>query len=558
MLDELHVSNVALIRDATLNPGKGLTVLTGETGTGKSALLSAIKLLQGERADASAVREGSDALVVEGRFFLRGQDGDPDGTVVRRRVSAEGHGRVSIDGRMASVRELAHGVGSSIDLCGQHEHQRLLQVGTHVQLLDSWIGSRASEAHDAYVAALKASREAAAELERVRETSRTAAERLDEATFVLNRIDEVSPREGEYEQLEQTLPRAEHAEALMRAAEGAREAISGEGGADDMLSEAVSDLRGAARFDDALSGFADSIESAVIDLEDVAASLRSYRDRVDFDPEQLSQLQERMAQIQGLLRTYGPGIKDVQRRRAQAAEIVDASRDGDALVRKAQEGLDAAEAELARRADALDAVRGEGAPRLACAVTEQMAFLEMGTAELEVVQERLPRAQWTEQGPSRVELMYRPAAGLTARPLRRIASGGEVSRVMLACKVVLGEADGTETLVFDEVDAGVGGATAVALAHVLANLARTHQVIVVTHLAQVAVMGQRHYLVSKSSGDVPETTIRPIGGEERVREIARMLSGDESEASLAHAREMLEAARAVPSPDAESERPFKN
>jgi DNA repair protein RecN (Recombination protein N) len=175
-----------------------------------------------------------------------------------------------------------------------------------------------------------------------------------------------------------------------------------------------------------------------------------------------------------------------------------------------------------------------------------MAFLEMGTAQLDVSFERLPRAQWTVAGPSKVELMYRPAAGLTARPLRRIASGGEVSRVMLACKVVLGEADATETLVFDEVDAGVGGATAVALASVLARLAATHQVIVVTHLAQVAVRGSRHYLVRKSdelSADgIPQTVIVPLEGEKRVAEIARMLSGDASEMSIAHARDMLQTA----------------
>jgi len=180
---------------------------------------------------------------------------------------------------------------------------------------------------------------------------------------------------------------------------------------------------------------------------------------------------------------------------------------------------------------------------LAKAVTEQMARLEMGSAQLAVQVERLPRNQWTSAGPSRVELLYRPGAGMTARPLRRIASGGEISRVMLACKVVLGEADGTETLVFDEVDAGVGGATAVALAQVLADLARTHQVIVVTHLAQVAVMGACHYLVSKSGGDVPETTLVQLEGDDRVAEIARMLSGDASQTSLAHAREMLAAAR---------------
>lgn len=281
----------------------------------------------------------------------------------------------------------------------------------------------------------------------------------------------------------------------------------------------------------------------MIDLEDVASDLRSYREGVDFDPEELESMENRMGQLQGLLRTYGPGIKDVFARRDQAAQIVSAVQNGDELVRKAKKALQEAEERLACRADELDRVRGEAAPRLAHAITEQMSFLEMGTAELEVSQQRLPRDQWSAQGPSKVELMYRPAAGLTARQLRRIASGGEISRVMLACKVVLGDADGTDTLVFDEVDAGVGGATAVALAKVLARLARSHQVIVVTHLAQVAVMGERHYLVSKSEEDVPETTLRQIEGEERVREIARMLSGDESEASLAHAKEMLEGAR---------------
>ena len=288
---------------------------------------------------------------------------------------------------------------------------------------------------------------------------------------------------------------------------------------------------------------ADRLESSLIDIEDVASELRDYRDSVDLDPDELEQMQSRMASFQGLMRTYGPRMADVLERRAQAAELVSAAQDGGERQRAAQKALDAAEAKLARAAEALDAARKKAAPLLARAVSEQMARLHMGSAELSVQMERLPRKQWTSVGPSRVELLYRPGAGLTARPLRRIASGGEVSRVMLACKVVLGEADATETLVFDEVDAGVGGATAVALAQVLADLARTHQVIVVTHLAQVAVMAERHYLVSKSSGELPETSLTEIAGDDRVAEIARMLSGDTSQASLAHAREMLAAAR---------------
>ena len=540
MIDELHVENVALIREATIRPSEGLTVLTGETGAGKSALLSSVKLLMGERADAGAVREGANALVVEGRLFVRG--GDPDGTVVSRRVSADGRGRVTIDGSMAPVRELAQGIGATIDLCGQHEHQRLLQQASHVELLDSWGLQEIGEAKDAYVSALSHARAKERELERVRQMSQTAAERVEEAEFVLRRIDEVDPKEGELEELEEQLPRAQHAETLIRAAEGARSALAGDGGALDLMQDALGEIRAAQRFDGALSKLVDSLESALIEAEDVAAELREYRDEVDFDPAVLDEMQSRMAQIQGLLRSYGPGIQNVLNRRAAAEEIVKAAHGGDEMVKRVQKERDEAESALLRAAKRLDRARMGCAPRLADAIGAQMARLEMGSAALEFSFEPLPRSQWTQAGPSRVELMYRPAAGLSARPLRRIASGGEVSRVMLACKVVLGEADSTETLVFDEVDAGVGGATAVALAEVLAQLAETHQVLVVTHLAQVAVRASRHFLVRKTDAEndkTPQTTIEEIRGEERVSEVARMLSGDASDASMAHAREML-------------------
>lgn len=540
MIDELHVQNVALIEDATMRPATGLTVLTGETGAGKSALLSSIKLLMGERADASAVREGADALIVEGRVFVR--DGDPEGVVVRRRVGSDGRGRVTMDGRMASVRELAEVVGSGIDLCGQHEHQRLLQQASHVTLLDSWAHEHIAPAKEAYAQALARARKAQKELDRVREMARTASERLSDAQFVLERIDEVKPQEGELEELEEMLPRAQHAETLMRAAAEARHALAGDGGALDQISGALSEMRYAERFDTSISTLVSSLESVLIDAEDIAGELRDYRDNVDFDPERLDAMQTRMASLQRLLRAYGPTLEDVAARRDEAEEVLLAASDGDYLERMAQKELDAAEDALTLAADALDAKRVEWAPRLAHTISEQMARLEMGTASLEFSIDRLPRRQWTAVGPSRVELLYRPAAGLTARPLRRIASGGEVSRVMLACKVVLGEADLTETLVFDEVDAGVGGATAVALADVLAQLATTHQVIVVTHLAQVAVRASRHFLVRKSEAEdagSPHTAIVRIDADERVAEIARMLSGDSSEASLTHAREML-------------------
>lgn len=538
MIDELRASNVALIREASIEPADGLTVLTGETGAGKTALLGALKLLVGERGDAGLVREGADALVVEGRVVSAE---DPEGHIVRRRVSQDGRGRVELDGHMASVRELADGVGSTVDLCGQHEHQRLLVPTTHVELLDAWIGQPATNACKAYNEALKEAQKAQAELERIRDARRADNSRVDEARFVLARIGEVSPHEGELEELEETLPRAEHAEALMLAAQTAREAVFGDEGASDKLSEAISALEDAARYDGKLATFAETLQSALLDVEDIAAALRDYRDTVEFDPQALDRMQSRMAQLQGLMRTYGPRMVDVLAKQQEAQELVDAADNNGELEEAAEAACKQAEERLKTAAEHLDDIRREAAPRLAQQVCEQMHRLEMGTAEITIAVDSLPRDQWGSTGASKVEMFYRPAEGMSARPLRKIASGGEVSRVMLACKVALGNADGVDTLVFDEVDAGVGGATARALALVLADLAKTHQVIVVTHLAQVAVMGARHYLVRKheDASGVPETEIVELAGEDRVKEIARMLSGEITASSQDLARQML-------------------
>lgn len=551
MIDEIHVQNVALIRDAHLVPARGLTVLTGETGAGKTALLSALKLLCGERADASYVREGSRSLVVEGRLFAAD---DLDGTVVSRKVGADGRSRVSIDGAMASVGELAARVGATVDLCGQHEHQRLLKQQTHVGMLDAWAADSIEPVLAAYGRAFAQARAAADELSRIEEAGQASSAKLEEARFVLQRIDDVHPVEGEYEELTSALARSEHAESLARAADTAHAALAGEAGAIDAVNAAASALDSMSGVDEQFGAQAASLREAVYVLEDVAREALSYRDSIEYDPDVLAENQDRMGALQGLMRMYGPRIEDVLERRAEAEDLVSLVDGSAERIRAARKELDEAEAALAEAAEALDAARKKAAPVFAAAVSKEMARLEMGGAAIECAMERLERGQWTKTGPSRFEFLFKPAEGLTARPLARIASGGEVSRVMLAIKVVLGEADEVETLVFDEVDAGVGGATAVALASVLADLAKTHQVIVVTHLPQVAVMGQSHYLVAKrderddvdsDAGEgpdgaaVPETVLVELEGPERTAEIARMLSGDASDASLAHAEEML-------------------
>ena len=538
MIDEIHVENVALIHEADLVPGTGLTVLTGETGAGKTALLSALKFLMGERADSSAVREGSEGALVEGRLFAGAHD--EQGFVAQRRVGPDGRSRARVDGAMASVRELSERVSPLIDLCGQHEHQRLLDASSHVDMVDAWAGAGVAAALEAYRTALAAAQEAARELARVEEASRTQGSRLEEARFAYERICDVDPKPGEYEELEERLPRFEHAEALAGCAHEAAEALSGEGGSLDALNAAISELSRMGRVDAKLAEFADELTGAAITLEDAAAELRRYRDSVDFDPAELAQAQERFSAFKGLLRQWGPRMEDVFARRDEAAELLSLVDDADARVRRAREARDAAEDALARAARDLTKRRNTAAPRFCREVGKQMARLEMGRAELVWDSRELPRERWTAQGPCACELLYRSGAGLTPRPLRRIASGGELSRVMLAAKVVLGESDAVDTLVFDEVDAGVGGATARSLAQVLADLARTHQVIVVTHLAQVAVQGSVHYVVRRSDdGDMPETRLVRVEGSDRVTEVARLLSGDASDESLAHARQLL-------------------
>ncbi len=595
MIDEIQVENLALIRRAVLEPSSGLTVLTGETGAGKSALLSAFKLLMGARADKDQVREGTRALTVSGRFFgLRrpgdaGADGeegsepagshhagapsgdapegaqakgggaagakpapaaddvagaDEDGIVVTRRVSAEGRSRATIDGSMASARELAALVSPSVDLCGQFEHQQLMRPAAHAGMLDAWAHDSIAPALSAYQQAFSEARRAQRELDRVRAAKETSDSRLDEARFTLRRIDEVNPQQGEYEQLTADLQRAEHAEALVSGTSCAHEALAGEGGAIDSLETAASALEDLGPYDDSLDALAQSLREAGYVLEDVAAEARDYRDKVDFDPESLAQQQERASLLQGLLHAFGPRMEDVFAARDEAAEEVSLVDDAAQREEAATRALVQAEERLAAAADALDAARTAAAPPFSEQVSATMDRLQMNGAQLVCSIERLPRASWTKAGPSAVEFLYRPSSGMQARPLARIASGGEVSRVMLAIKVALGAVDNVDTLVFDEVDAGVGGAVANALAGVLADLARTHQVIVVTHLAQVAVRADVHYRVGRTTDKEGACTqLKRLNDDERVVEVARMLSGDATDASLAHAREMLDRAQ---------------
>ncbi len=535
MLEELHVRNLALIEEAWLEFGPGMTVLTGETGAGKTALVGALKLLLGERADSTMVRSGSEGALVEGRFTV-----GEDELFARRTLTAEGRSRCTLGGEMATVGLLGERLGGLVDLHGQHEHQSLLRPSVHVQYLDRYIGRDVEDALASY-------RSARAEYERVTgavaqlESSLADGERrADYLRFVIQDIDAVAPVPGEEEQMEQRLPALRYGERLAEAAAEAHQSLRGDAGAADLTARARDAIVRVSSLDPALDEIEGRLEGLSASLNDLGMELRAYGDGIVHDAAELDVVESRMAALSGLKKKYGPRFEDVLETRDEAAgelATLDAGEEGleeaRRLAKRAAEAVDA-------RASELRSIRHTAVPGFVQELSDAVADLAMGGATFDVSFSELARDQWTYEGPDRIEFLYAPSPGQPARPLARIASGGEVSRVMLALKSVLNQADDVPVLVFDEVDAGIGGATAQAVGRRLKDLARNHQVLVITHLAQVAVHADHHLVVSKSVvDDSARTEVRGVSDDERVEEIARMLSGGESAASIEHARDLM-------------------
>ncbi len=538
MLSELHVKDLALVEDVWLEFGPGLTVLTGETGAGKTVLVSALKLLLGERADSTLVREGAEEAVVEGRFVLDGRD-----VVVRRRLSAEGRSKCTVDGEMATVTMLADLLGPHVDLHGQHEHQALLSSSRHAGYLDRFIGQAASEARERYREAWRAMADARERLTTVEAALADRDRKADYLRFQVSDIDAVAPRDGEDEELKARLPRLRHGERLTGAASAAWAALKDDGGAADSVSGAIASLSQAHGLDPELDAITEVLGRLEVELTEAAGSLRHYTDGIEHDPAALDETERRLQQLGDLTRKYGPTIAEVLLVRDRAAAELALLEEGEGALDRARVEMETAAAALREAAAVLVASRDAGvAPfteRLAGAVAE----LALPKASFEVARLPLEFEAWTADGPERIEFLFASGPGESPRQLAKVASGGEVSRVMLALKSVLGGADAVPVLVFDEVDAGIGGATALAVGRRLASLARSHQVLVITHLPQVAAFAGNHIVVEKAaSAGRTVTTASPVEGDDLVTEIARMLAGDASSTGLAHARELLESA----------------
>lgn len=576
MLTELRISGLGVIDEAIADFSPGLSVLTGETGAGKTMVVTGLRLLAGGRADPGRVRRGADRALVEGRFdlttaatvdeshrreldeLLEDADAelDEDGSVIAvRRVGADGRSRARLGGRSVPAGTLARFCAPVLAVHGQNDQLRLLRADHQRDAVDTHGGDEARAALDAYRSTFRQWREAAASLAERTGRARELAREADLLRLGLEEIDALDPHPGEEEELDARIRRLTDSEELREVAGQAHEALTGDGESTDPLVGVLDQLRqrlsGAG--DPDLDPIATSFGQAIAALGDAATELGLYLAELPVDAADLDAALERRHDLRTLTRKYGTDVDDViawaEKARVRLTEV-DTS---DSAVAELEATVARLAAELEDRGAALTEIRRAAGADLADRVSAELAELSMGGARLAVrvtpSGDGLSGA--TESGLDEVSLELDGPSG--AVPLGKGASGGELSRVMLALEVVLAERSGGGTLVFDEVDAGVGGRAALSIGKRLATLARTHQVIAVTHLAQVAAYADTHLVVHKGTdagaaenggGGAVVSGVRAVADTDRVTELARMLAGlDDTDTGLAHARELLDTAQ---------------
>jgi DNA repair protein RecN (Recombination protein N) len=553
VLTELRVRDLAVIADVTLPLAPGLNVLTGETGAGKSMLVDALSLLLGERASADIVRPGAQKTVIEGAFEFApaalahllppfaalGVEADDGRLILKREISKEGRSRAWVNGSPTTVSVLAQLGALLVDLHGQHETQSLLKPDAQRDILDAY-----SDAAVERVAVRDAH-------ERLRDLERRDAElqarradvqrKADYLRHVVQEIERAAPRVGEDETLETEAKRLAHADELGRLARELEQALDTTAG----LARAAKLVAGLERLDPSIGKWRDLLDAAFANVEELAQATREYAAGIEGDPGRLAGLEQRRDVLFRLTQKYGPTLPDVLATRDRSAHELDLLDTADLDLRQLGDQREAAAAEFARACAALSAKRRHGAGRLAQAVNEILPALGMPGGRFEANLSVLPSPQGA--GAEGVVFQVQLNVGMEPRPLAKVASGGELSRLMLALKVVLAEHDAVASLVFDEVDQGiggeVGGRVGEALRTVAAGRRGGRQALVITHLPQIAVFADHHLVVAKGAKrGVATSDVQLATGEARTRELARMLGDPDMSTALRHAEELLRTA----------------
>lgn len=555
MLTELAIRDFAIINKLDLSFGPGLLVLTGETGVGKSIMVDAVELLIGGRADSAVVRSGADKALLEATFrldpvireFVQGilereqllDDGDDGEVHLSREIRLEGRNVCRVNGRIVTLSLLRELGDSLVDVHGQSEHLSLLRVQHHRRLLDRYLG--AEETLAAYRSHYRSLMEVREELAELRERDREAAQRADFLSFQIEEIESAQLRPGEDEELKSEQARLANAEKLSILTEAATaaldEGLRGEIAASDLLGQAVESVEELAGVDNSMDGIHIEAQALLEQVTDLARRLRVYREGIEYNPTRLDEVEERLSLVQNLQRKYGGSIDEVlayaEEARAELETITHAEQRVEELQLEEEELLSV----LAAHGVELSRTRRVAADSLAEAVALELQDLNMAGAEFGVdlrwqddpqgvpVEER--RVTFGPHGLDQIEFLVAPNPGEGLKPLVKIASGGETSRLMLGMKGVLAEADEIPTLIFDEIDQGIGGRVGAVVGRKLRALTAGHQVLCITHLPQLAAYGARHYKVDKQvRGGRTETIVRELAEADRVQELASMLGGD--------------------------------
>jgi len=562
VIEEIWIRSLGVIGDARLPLGPGFTAITGETGAGKTMVVTALGLLLGERSDATVIRSGSSQAVVEGRWIVdpngavaeraRDAGGDLDGSelILARSVSTEGRSRAIIGGRTTPVGVLNELGQQLVVVHGQSDQVRLRSATAQREALDRFAGAELSRLLGDYQEAYRGWQSKQGELDvLVAEQDRRTRE-AEELRIAMTEIEQVAPLRGEDVELSERSDRLTNLEDLRVAASQAHEVISAqsaEDGADvlTLLDVARRSLERVAAHDTSLAPIVEALQGAVVVATEISGQLSSYLGDLDTDGgRELEVVQERRAQLNQLVRKYGADLDEViDYLESGSGRLLELDNDADRIAALGTQ-VEADRDRVIAVAGQLSDVRRTAAERLGAGVTAELAALAMPNARLIVEVEDRPEYSLT--GKDQVSILLQPHQGSEPLPLAKGASGGELSRVMLAIEVVISANDPVPTFIFDEVDAGVGGASAIEIGRRLAQLSRTAQVIVVTHLAQVAAFATNHLRVLKDDGGyVTASSVEQLHGEQRIVEMARLLSGlSDSESGLAHARELLDMARA--------------
>lgn len=556
MIEEMRLRDLGVIAEASLPFGPGFTAVTGETGAGKTMVVTGLGLLLGARADSGAVRAGAPQASVEGVWIVpqdgavaervreAGGDLEPIGgeraeLYLSRTLSSEGRSRASVGGRTAPAGVLADLAENLVVVHGQSEQLRLKSAAAQRDALDRFGGDAIATALAAYRAAYDAWREIDSELTTLTTERDSRAAEAEALRQTLAEIEKIAPEAGEDVALAERAERLANAEELRAAAALAREGLSSEEGAPDVSSLLADARRALERAGDpSLAAIAEQLADLGYRVADLAVELSGFlADLDESGPLELAAVEERRAAVSSLVRTHGSLEAAIELRETGSARLAELDDDGDRIERLAAQ-RDAARADVDARAAELTAARTEAAARLSTAVTEELRALAMPDAALTVA---VAPAAESAHGRDDIAFLLAPHPGADPRPVAKGASGGELSRVMLAIEVVIAGTDPVPTFVFDEVDAGIGGAAAIEVGRRLAKLAESAQVIAVTHLAQVAAFANNHLNVVKASdGTVTTSSVRALEGAEREAEMARLLSGmTDSDAALSHARELL-------------------